>query len=62
MELDTEKIKKIKEALGLTWEQIAIKGGVNTKQQAWEHFNRGSIKSAEFFGRAFNFEPKDLIK
>ena len=62
MELDTEKIQRIKEALGLSWKDIADKGGLRFRQHAWDKFNRKSIKSAEFFGKVFNIDPKDLIK
>jgi len=62
MKLNTKKITKIKSALGLTWDDIAKKGGLKSRQHAWEHFNRGSIKSAEFFAKIFNINPKDLIE
>jgi hypothetical protein len=62
MELDVDKIKRIKEALGLSWNDIAVKGNLNSRQHAWDKYRRKSIKSAEFFGRIFNINPKDLIK
>ena len=62
MELNIEKIKKIKDAMGLTWGEIANITGLKSRQAAFDKLQPERIKSAEFFGRLFNMNPKDLIK
>jgi hypothetical protein len=62
MELNTEKIDQLRIVFGYTWQDIADKGGLKSRQHAWEKFKRRSIKSADFFAKIFNMNPKDLIK
>ena len=62
MKLNKEKIIKIKLALGLTWQEIADRGGANTRQSAYLKYKEGSALQAEYFGKVFGIKPKDLIK
>ena len=62
MELNINKIKDIKRVLGFTWLEIAQQGGLKTKQAVYDKLKPKRIKSAEFFGKIFNINPKDLIK
>ena len=61
MKLDTEKIKELKRQSGLTWIEIAERGGLESKQAAFEKA-KGGIKNAEFFAKVFGVKPQELIK
>jgi len=62
MKLDTKKILKLKQALGLTWADIARIGKLKSRQLAQMKCNEKSLKSADFFAKIFHANPKDLIK
>jgi hypothetical protein len=62
MELNVEKIKELKSLSGLTWGDIARAGKLKSRQSAFEKCNIKSVNSADFFGRIFNIDPKELIK
>jgi hypothetical protein len=62
MELDKKKIQRIRKSLGLTWMEIAKRGKLKRRQDAFERYKKGSLRSAEFFGKIFGINPKDLIK
>ena len=62
MKLDKKKIKRMKEACEFSWADIARLGGVGSRQHAYDKYKKGSIKSAEFFGKVFRVKPKDLIQ
>ena len=62
MELDQERVKQIKKALNMTWQEIADKGGLNFRQHAYLKYHHKSVRAAEFFGKVFEMNPKDLIK
>ena len=62
MELNTEKIRALKNSMKLTWDDISRLGNLNSRQSAYDKYKHGSIKSAEFFGKIFNIDPKELIK
>ena len=62
MELNTEKIRELKDSLKLTCGDIARIGNLKSRQAAFDKYNHGSIKAAEFFGKVFDIDPKQLIK
>jgi len=62
MELDTEKIKRLKESAGMTWAQIAGLMGLKTRQAAYDLILNKRITGAEKFAKVFGLDPKDLIK
>jgi len=62
MKLNKKKIENIKNAMGLTWEDVASKGKLKTRQAAYFKWRNGSALQAEFFAKIFNIDPKDLIK
>ena len=62
MKLNTKKIRKLKQALGLTWADIAKIGKLKSRQHAYLKCNENSLKSADFFAKIFHAKPKDLIK
>ena len=43
VELDSDKVKKIRERLGITQEQAAVKAGFKSRQQ-WNQIERGDGK------------------
>ena len=62
MELNVEKIKELKAISGLTWKDVSRLGGLKSRQAAHEKCNVRSVNSADFFGKIFNVDPKELIK
>lgn len=62
MELNSKKIKNMKLAAGYTWQQIAEKMGLNSRQAVYDLILNKRLKSAEKFARVFGVDPKDLIK
>ena len=62
MKLNTKKILKLKQALGLTWTDIAKIGKLKSRQHAQMKCNEKSLKSADFFAKIFHAKPKDLLK
>ena len=62
MRLDKEKIKRMKEACEFSWADIARLGKLQSRQHAYDKYKKGSMMSAEFFGKIFSVKPKDLIK
>jgi len=61
MRLNTEKIRRLKEAQGLTWQQIADKMGANSRQYVYEYVRHERVTGAEKFAKVFGVEPIDLI-
>ena len=61
MELNVEKIKKEMRRLELTYQRLADLAGIS-KQMAHYYIKSGSHKGAEPFAKAFDVQPKDLIK
>ena len=62
MKLDTKKILKLKQALGLTWTDIAKIGKLKSRQAAQMKCKEKSLKAADFFAKIFHAKPKDLLK
>jgi len=62
MELNIEKIHRIKKVLGLTWEDISDLGGLGSRQAAYEKCKPSNLRAAEFFGKIFNIDPLKLLK
>jgi hypothetical protein len=62
MKLDTKKILKLKEALGLSWADIAKIGNLKSRQHAALKCTERSLKSADFFAKIFHAKAKDLLK
>lgn len=62
MELDTDKIKRLKTAAGFTWQEIADKMGLPTRQSVYDYIFNKRLKSADKFAKIFGVDPKDLIK
>ena len=61
MELNIEKIKREMERLKLTYQKLADMAGIS-KQMAHYYIKSKSLKGAEPFARAFDVDPKDLMK
>ncbi len=64
--LDTEKIKKLREQLGLTQEQAAKKAGLSSRQ-AWNNIEAGrqpklQLDILENIAKALGVKAKDLLK
>ena len=62
MKLDTEKIKRLKEARGITYREIAKLMGLNSRQHVFDFIKFKRITGAEKFAKVFGVDPKDLIK
>ena len=62
MKLDTQKIKRMKKAAGLTWLQIAEKMGLKSRQAVYDLILNKRLSGAERFAKVFGLDPKDLIK
>ena len=64
--LDTAKIKKLRESLGLTQEQAADKAGLASRQ-AWHNIEAGrqpklQLDILENVAKALGVKAKDLLK
>ncbi len=62
MELNVKKIKKELKRIGWSYEGLAQKSGIGTKQAVFYYFKSKSIRGAELFGKALGIDPKDLLK
>ena len=62
MELDKEKIRKLKRDADYTWDDIARIAGLDNRQTAYDRWARGHINAAEFFANIFGVDAKELIK
>ena len=62
MELDQKRVLQLKKAFRLTWKDLANRGGLNSRQHAFLNWKNKSVRAAEFFGKIFDVNPKDLIK
>ena len=62
MELDIDKIKRLKEARGLTYQDLAKLMGFNTRQNVFELIRHKRLSGAEKFAKVFGVDAKDLIK
>lgn len=61
LKLDVKKIKKIKESLGLSYQDIADMAGLKSRQHIYDYVKRASAAGAPVFAKAFKMKPKDLI-
>ena len=61
MQLNIEKIVKEMKRLNLTYQKLGDMAGIS-KQMAHYYVKSGSHKGAEPFAKAFDVDPKDLIK
>ena len=61
LRLNSNKVKKIKQKLGLTWEDIAKMGGKKSKQAVYDYVLKERVSGAVFFAKVFKCKPKDLI-
>ena len=62
MKLDTDKIKRLKEAQNLTYQDIANKMGLKSRQHVYDYIKFERISGAEKFAKVFGVNPIDLIK
>ena len=62
MELNTTKILREMKRLGLTYEEIAKKAGLKSRQSAFYLLKSKSIHGAGPFAKALDVDPKDLLK
>ncbi|MCJ7507858.1 MAG: hypothetical protein MUO85_03905 [candidate division Zixibacteria bacterium] len=62
MELNIKKIKKEIKRLGLSYQDIADKCKLNSRQQIYYYLKSKSLKGAEIFAKILDIDPKDLIK
>ena len=61
MKLDIKKVKKLKKAYDLTWQDIADAAGLKSRQAIYDYIRTGSPNGARYFAKAFGVKPKDLI-
>ncbi|MGE5610000.1 MAG: helix-turn-helix transcriptional regulator [Bacillota bacterium] len=64
--LDTEKMRQLREKLGLTQEDAAKRAGLDTRQ-AWNNIESGrqtnvTIEKLERIAAALDVKAKDLLK
>ena len=62
MELDTEKIQKYRKLNKWTWADVARIGKLKSRGAAAMKCKPKALKSADFFGKLFGIEAKDLLK
>ena len=62
MKLKTDKIKRLMERDRLTYEKVAERGGLKSRQMVAYYLRSGSVRGAEAFGKALDMEPKDLVE
>lgn len=62
MELDKQKIMRLKADAKYTWEDIARIAKIDNRQTAYDRWKRGNANAAKFFAGVFGVEAKDLIK
>lgn len=62
MKLDTEKIKRLKDAAGLTYADLAKRMGLKSRQHVFDYITNERITGAEKFAKVFGVDAKDLIK
>jgi len=62
MKLNVKKIRQLKKAKGLTWNEIARLAGLNSRQAIFHFVRYERISGAELFAKVFKINPKDLIK
>ena len=53
MELDKQKIMRLKADAKYTWEDIARIAKLENRQTAYDRWQRGNVKAAEFFAGVF---------
>jgi len=61
MKLNVEKIRRLKKAQNLTWQEIAHKMGANSRQYVYEYVRHERITGAEKFAKVFGINAIDLI-
>lgn len=61
LKLNSNKVKKIKRKLGLTWDDIAKMGGKHSKQAVYDYVLNERVSGAVFFAKVFKCKPKDLV-
>jgi transcriptional regulator with XRE-family HTH domain len=62
MKLDSKKVRRLKKLHKLTWQQIAQKTGLKTRQAAFQIVSKERIGGADVFAKLFKLDPRDLIK
>jgi len=62
MKLNSKKVKREMERLGLTYQEVADKAKLNSRQIVFYYLKAQSFKSAEMFAKILNYDPKDLIE
>jgi len=61
MKLDTKKLKQLKEKHSMTYRELALRAGLNSREHAFYLIKSGSLKYAIVWGRIFDVEPVDLL-
>jgi transcriptional regulator with XRE-family HTH domain len=60
--LDTDKIERLKKLHGYTYDDLARKMGLNSRQHVYDYIKHKRIAGAVKFAEIFGVDPKDLIK
>jgi len=61
MKLNTKKIIRLKKAQNLTWQQLANKMGLKSRQHAYDYILNKRVTGAEKFAKALGVDTQDLI-
>ena len=61
MKLNVRKVRKEMDRLGWTLEDLAKASKLKSRQSAFHHLSKKTIRGAELFGKAMDIDPKDLL-
>ena len=61
MKLNVKKIKELKKAQNLTYDEIAERMGLNSKQHVYDYIANERVTGAEKFAKVFGIDPIELI-